>query len=759
MRNGPAAFSSVSILGVYPGLLLLDGAPSGHSLTEHSVHDARKRRDFRLFFAEKLSAPCRAYPCGHVKPQMLKGCSISPVLQTKGKIPLLALLCLLLESFVACGVSSVPSTLRCDPNNAPEVQSVTVENTGQENLQNYPVAVALDKTNFDFSVASKDGSDLTVWDATTHEAIPDWLESYDPALGKGLLWVKLAALGSRASQRLLLTAGQVTGCTAPGFTGYSVFPFFGDANDVLSWHPTNRLSITNTVVGGPLTINSRSVIESDAMYNGFPAVVQAANGDFVLSYKKGPSHVNSPLVMLRRSQDGGATWSPEVVYFDSSKPDPALTRTPLGALLIAFVKLDQNGGEAGAYSRSADNGLTWGPFTFFDNPPTNTFVMDPLVNAGQTLYGAGYGPYRGGAGYTPTVWSSSDDGLTWTKLSELREPGDPGLNETAIAQTAPNTLFAMMRTDDGLDTFGRYSNDMGMTWGPLVSYTSQVGVLQAPMMIQTGSALILMGRESTAIPGVQPAALGYPRQLVAFVSYDAGQTFGAGIVLDTYTGEAIDGGYSWPILLANGQVFVVYYADSHNLREPDIKALTLSVTQPSTQLTNSIHVLSQLAPGLATRALSLNVTRYSLEFRFSSKPTPAGSQFSVVLQGQASGSASSLINWELPSTHAADPTADSGVISNGQFVPVLNSFIYGQPYRLRTVVDETQGTQQVSVLDKFGAWISATTPLPLARPTSHATTIQIGNNSNLRATDTLLDFVFVRPAAQTEPQVIVTRVH
>jgi hypothetical protein len=42
---------------------------------------------------------------------------------------------------------------------------------------------------------------------------------------------------------------------------------------------------------------------------------------------------------------------------------------------------------------------------------------------------------------------------------------------------------------------------------------------------------------------------------------------------------------------------------------------------------------------------------------------------------------------------------------------------------------------------------------------SHATAIQIGNNSALRATDTLLEFVFVRPAAQTEPLVTVTRVH
>ncbi len=685
---------------------------------------------------------------------------MSAVLQVKNKIPGFVVICFLLLSLVACGGGTAPVDPGCDPNNAPEVLSLTIHNNEQENLQKYPVAISLDETSFDFTRPSKDGSDLAVWDAATHQPMPGWLESYDPEAGKALLWVKLPSLGPQASRKLFLTAGHATGCSAATFSGYSVFPFFSDVNDVLNWLGTNRLSVTNTIVGGPLTISHRDVVQSDGMYNGFPGLVQAVNGDFVLSYKKGPGHVNSPLVVLRRSSDGGATWSPEVVYFNSSQPDPTLARTPLGDLLIAFVKADQNGIGAGAYSRSADNGLTWGPFTFFEDPPTDTLGVAPLLNVGQTMYGAGYGPYTSGTGYAPSLWSSADDGVIWTKLSELRAPGEPGLNETTIAQTAANTLFAMMRTDDGLDTLGRYSNDMGMSWGPLISYRSQVGVLQAPVMIQAGSALILMGRETTAIPGVLPPnTIGYPRQLVAFVSYDGGLTFGNGVVLDTYTGEQIDGGYSWPILLSNGQVYVVYYADSHNLRQPDIKSVTLSVAPPSTQPTNSIHVLSQLAPVLATHALNLDMTRYSLEFRFRSSPTPAGSQFSVVLQGQASGSPSSLVNWELPSTHASDPTSDSGIISNQQFVPVLNSFSYGQVYRLRTIVDEMQGTQQASVLDEFGGLISATMPQPLAQGTSHATAIQIGNNSNLRATDTLLDFVFVRPAVQTEPLVTVTRVH
>jgi len=130
----------------------------------------------------------------------------------------------------------------------------------------------------------------------------------------------------------------------------------------------------------------------------------------------------------------------------------------------------------------------------------------------------------------------------------------------------------------------------------------------------------------------------------------------------------------------------------------------------------------------------------------------------VLLEGQVSGAPSRLVAWELPSTHAADPIAQSGIFSNQQFVLVISTFNYGQDYRLRTVVNETQGAQQ-SVLDDFGNLISASTTLPLAQGiSSHASTIQIGNNSTLRATDTLLDFVFVRPATHVEPVVTVTRI-
>jgi hypothetical protein len=85
------------------------------------------------------------------------------------------------------------------------VLSLTIQNAGQERLQNYPVAIALDETVFDFTVA-KNGSGVAMWDATSQQPMTAWLESYDAVAGKALLWVKVPELDPQASQSLLLTA-------------------------------------------------------------------------------------------------------------------------------------------------------------------------------------------------------------------------------------------------------------------------------------------------------------------------------------------------------------------------------------------------------------------------------------------------------------------------------------------------------------------------------------------------------------------------
>ncbi len=96
---------------------------------------------------------------------------------------------------------------------------------------------------------------------------------------------------------------------------------------------------------------------------------------------------------------------------------------------------------------------------------------------------------------------------------------------------------------------------------------------QKNLMMLAASFPALQKAQDRGTQQFDPAV--YPNQFVAFASIDGGMTFTDRTVLDTYTGESIDGAYCWPLLTGDGQVFVVYYADSFNLRQPDIKSLVL----------------------------------------------------------------------------------------------------------------------------------------------------------------------------------------
>jgi Domain of unknown function (DUF2341)/BNR repeat-like domain len=636
--------------------------------------------------------------------------------------------------------------------------SITISNPSSSDLHDYPVAIALDKTNFEFSKAGWDGSGISVWDSL-RRPVAHWLESYDRTSGEAMLWVKVPFIAAGNSLMLRLTAGNSHDCVAQFSNGYQVFPFFSDVHDLINWNRDPFLSLTRYTVSGPLLVKDKQVVESDGFYNSTPGLAEASNGDWVLTYLKGTGHVSTAKVVLRRSQDHGQTWSPEVAYFDTATLDPTLVRTPNGDLLLALVKRDPSGASGGSYSRSQDNGLTWGAFKFVDDPVSNTLAFGPLsITEDSIMFGVGYGPSSLGDFDTPTFWLSGNDGETWTKRSELAQAGETGINETAVIQTGLQELLAVSRADGDSETFGHRSVDEGFSWGSAIDYTPQVGAIHAPQLIRVGRALILIGREALGIPHVAPE-LGFPKQLVAYVSYDNGRHFGHGTVLDTYTGFTIDGGYSTVLPLAGNRLFVAYYGDSHGLRQPDIKSLVVRVVEPQKEYAGSLHLLTQLADTKTTHSLNLNLARYSLDFRFHSRPTPAGTQFAVSLLGPGAVGTSELVRWELPSIHATDPTSQSGILVNHEFVRVLNSFVYGNSYRIRTIVDENQGTQVPQILGTNGEVLTSLPPQPFAQgETLHPDMLTIGNGSTLRATDTLLDFVFIRPVSDVEPEVTVRRV-
>jgi hypothetical protein len=123
--------------------------------------------------------------------------------------------------------------------------------------------------------------------------------------------------------------------------------------------------------------------------------------------------------------------------------------------------------------------------------------------------------------------------------------------------------MAISRADDETATYVKFSDDMGLTWGPQLNYSAQVSVLQLPQILNIGEFLLVVARD------------GRHQKLVAYISNDNGITFSGKTTLDTYKGQYIDGGYSWLLPMNDGRVFVTYYADTNGLEKPDIKSLKL----------------------------------------------------------------------------------------------------------------------------------------------------------------------------------------
>jgi hypothetical protein len=639
----------------------------------------------------------------------------------------------------------------CDPLDASQLFRVTIETANT--LYDYPISVRLDSAQFDFSQAQPNGGDIWFWEPQAKAPLNHWVERYDVDLGKALIWVRIPTL-LPGYNTIWLVQEEVSGCPMPASDGYAVFPFFSDVADVENWQDSATTTVTNTRMSGAITVEERRVIVSDGMYNAFPSVVEAANGEWVLGYRKTTGHVVPGAGVLRRSRDQGATWSEEVAYFDVL---PLLARTPNGDLLNIRFKSDKDGGTEGVpASRSTDNGLSWSPFLFLDEPisisGTGAFPT-ALVTVDSSLYGANYGPspYRDD-GNSSTLWTSDDDGLTWRKLSEIRQSAlEPGFNETAIAFLADLSFLAVMRSDGGNATYARVSTDMGLTWGSLRDITAQVGVLQLPQLTWLGDVLLLTGRQAIGIANKHTSA-SYTRQVVAYLSWDGGKTWREGSVVQSYSGSFIDGGYTWTLPLDQERVFLVYYADTYNQRRPDIKSAILSVGESEEEPVNGLHVVSGIPDHPATRSVDINLVQYAIEARFRSWPASGGSQFALVALDSIRDR--ELVRWELPSTNATNPENEGGVIADSSLITVTNSWAYSTTYRIRSLVDEIHGRQQAELLDLWGEVIAMRTNLALAeRQGGHVNALAVGSGTPYRATDTLLDWLFIRPMAPVEPVV------
>ena len=129
------------------------------------------------------------------------------------------------------------------------------------------------------------------------------------------------------------------------------------------------------------------------------------------------SHCPTPFIPITVSQDGGATWSPQVPICEclrsKAQYDPTIEVVPnTGAVYSVFLNWDRHNGFSTVFTKSTDHGATWtepvhvyGQVSWTDKPEI------AMSASGKDVYVSWNGP-QGGDLY---VGESHDYGATWTQ--------------------------------------------------------------------------------------------------------------------------------------------------------------------------------------------------------------------------------------------------------------------------------------------------------------------------------------------------------
>ncbi len=335
------------------------------------------------------------------------------------------------------------------------------------------------------------------------------------------------------------------------------------------------------------------VYKDTSFYCCFPSVVKRSDGELIVAFRqapdrrifggKGNKHVdaNSYLVKVRSTDGENWTKEPELIYahpFGGSQ-DPCMLQLNDGTLLCASygwapiredekVTLKKPYGEnngfiflGGYLVRSTDGGNTWQGPIYPPHVPAELHIGPtgeplPAYNRGALCEGKNGRIYWVVAAYdnedpkksSTHLLVSDDKGLSWKYQSVVASDEKASFNETSIYETPKGDLVAFLRTA-GLDDQAciSRSKDGGKTFEPWQGMGFQGHPLNA-LRLPDNRVLLTYGYRHNPY-GIRARILN-----AECTNFATAREF----VLRDDAGSS-DIGYSWPVLLDDNRVLVVYY--------------------------------------------------------------------------------------------------------------------------------------------------------------------------------------------------------
>jgi len=169
-------------------------------------------------------------------------------------------------------------------------QEILVTENAGKTLQGYPVPVGLNSSNFNFSEAKSDGSDIRF--SSGDRTLNYWIETWDPENEEALIWVRLPSLPANKTGKILMRYGN-PGVEAVS-SGERTFDFF----DNFEGSNLNELDWSTESAGGGL------VEVKNGICNVAAPKVHAYDSSTI--YSKDRFEINSMFVVKRMKVTTGA---------------------------------------------------------------------------------------------------------------------------------------------------------------------------------------------------------------------------------------------------------------------------------------------------------------------------------------------------------------------------------------------------------------------------------------------------------------------
>lgn len=262
---------------------------------------------------------------------------------------------------------------------------------------------------------------------------------------------------------------------------------------ITSTDALNYLNTSINSIGDYSSLKPAVTITNDGLYNAFPGVEKASNGDLITVYRKGVTHLTfDGSIRLKRSIDNGFTWGSESTIITGASHDyrdPSLTRLANGNLIMSYFDRISPTNILIYTSISTDNGNTFGTPVQLTGYADYGAVSSKVIQlANGNLLLATYG--KSGANGLLNIFRSTNNGTSWSILSTISTDvfgSALKYTEPSLVLLANGNVVATVRNDSTVMVARAVSTDSGATWSSVVDKFSGNSRAQ---MFMSGSNMI-----------------------------------------------------------------------------------------------------------------------------------------------------------------------------------------------------------------------------------------------------------------------------